>query len=128
MKHLINVPATSVWCKSNEAAIEHPLTATMPSGGIKKVRVSIEMMRQAGNITVRAGYQYSDDGKTWGSMVGIGPAALTSDTVDMGSEGWEDITSGAKRFIRFGILAVNAANPDVVNCAYAALRIETRSY
>lgn len=124
MKHLINIPATSVWGDSASVAIAHPLTETMLSAGIKNVRVSIELVRPTSTTTVRAGYQYSDDGVSWGTMTGVGPS-LSTEGVDMGSDGWESVTSGAKRFIRFGFLVLASAP---VNVAFAGARIETRSY
>lgn len=111
---------------------EHPLSGSLLTRGWKAARVTLESFYiDAGNMSVQAYYEVSDDGKTWSDHTPLG-SALTADGVTVSSGGTDGFLSLAnargKRFLRFGVDAVNSVADNTIRSAYVALRVESRNF
>jgi hypothetical protein len=121
---VLTIPLTPVWANNTSgSAIGHPLTEALPSARVKSARVSIELRQRTGNLVVQVYYEYSADGLSWSGATVVGSSqgdnGVTSATT------FTDVSSGAKRFIRWGIRAWNSSGTSL-NLGNASARIETR--
>lgn len=125
---------TMVWSnRSTTSELIFPITPALPAATIQSVRSSLELRSATSKVSVQIGYQYSDDQETWydgeatptqdeASTLG---SARTSDGVDYGST-FTDITTSAKLFVRFVLVAKNDSEGDL-EMGTAAARLDLHS-
>lgn len=108
---------TNVW-------LFHPLSGALPSGGVKKVRVSFEMAQNTGLCKIRPALRMSNDGATWDTPQAIGAATRNSDGITYGAA-FEDMSTytEAKSFVQYGIEVENDSGSVVESCK-ATLKVD----
>lgn len=104
----LNIPLSNAWTKkddSNEVWIW--LTGWHSTEGLTGLRAALELRATSGSVSVRFGYQTSDDQVNTNSPVGFGTARTAEGAyVDTS---YTDISSAteAALYIRFGVLVKN---------------------
>ena len=104
----LNVPLTPAWTKksdSNEVWIW--LTGWFSTENLSGLRAALELRATSGNLSVRFGYQTSDDQVNVNSPAGFGTARTTEGYfVDTSYTDISTACDGAL-YIRFGVLVKN---------------------
>lgn len=125
MSDILTSETVTVWTANDGDAIQHPVSDAIPSAGIKKIRVSLEMRNSTGPIQTQVYYQYSADGDTWETAVPVGPLVTDSGEPNFDAT-FTDISTDALPLLRFGVEASNASESGL-NLAYVTYRIELRA-
>jgi hypothetical protein len=101
------------------------LTEAMSVASVESFRAEFELRNRSGDIEIKRGYQYSDDGLTWDTAVAYDTASWVS------TEGFNMPTAYAntdvtRRWIRFGIIGRSAAASDN-ECARVTLTLDLKN-
>jgi hypothetical protein len=92
---------------------------------VKEVRASRWLEGATPNLTVRVGYQMSDDGVTWSATVtGIGSWSTTAGWVH-NDDAAVAVTTDQRLFVRFGLLGANGSGT-LIEQGLARLSIDVR--
>lgn len=89
------------WTNGTTTGIFIPFTEAIEVSSVEAYRIEMELRNKSGDIEVKRAYQYSNDGLTWESEVGVGSWNST-EGFDYPSD-YTD-TDKTKRFIRFGVI------------------------
>ncbi len=117
---------TAVWTDGTTTGIFHPLSAPMPSAGVRLVRVSLEMSQDSGNCKMRPAFRYSNDGIAWDTHKDFGFGYRTSPGIDWGDT-YVDISQFVgfppRAYVQFGVEVANEGG-SAINICNAMLRID----
>ncbi len=119
----------TVWTDGTTGAFFQPMSEAMPSVGIAKIRVTIEMSEDSGFCTMRSALRWSDDGIGWGAVTPInGTAYLTANGVTPGTT-FVDVSSlgTPKAWVQFGVQTAEDAGSSVIQLCHATLVVEPRA-
>ena len=116
-KHLSSELRSVRTASTQNTTVVHRATEAMPAARLVKAWVTLELRRNSGACSVRAGVQWSVDGETWDTAVEFGPAftisnGLTSDTQ------FRDLTvlGTRKRLGRLVLITKNSSSAEVEYC------------
>ena len=115
-----------VWAGGNTTPqIFSVFTEAMDVAKVESFRAEFDLRNRSGDIEVKRGYQYSDDGVTWDTAVAYDTASWVS------TEGFNmpvayTNTDVTRRWIRFGMIGRSSAASDN-ECARVTLMLDLKS-
>lgn len=102
-----------------------PVVGPVATAGVATVRYSWELQARTGSCSTRPGYQTSNDGATWSSVVDSGASARTSNGITYGTAfGSVDFAGAA--FVRFGLIGENDGGTGDPEAGQSWLRVDWR--
>lgn len=118
-----------VWTKgSTSVSLYHYVSEPVESASLVKVRVSVEMGQETGNMKLRLIVRASDDGISWDAPVTLDATWRTNDGTWPGTT-WTDITSLAgltqRPYFQFGVECLNESGT-LIELANATVRVEVQ--
>lgn len=117
------IGGVAVWTKgSNAAAVVHPLSGPLETTEIVSARVAVKMAQSTGDVKLTVCYELSDDLESWGSVGDIDAAnvVVTADGKVNGAIFVSLATAlAAKRYVRFGVKAINVSGGGIIHFATA---------
>lgn len=122
-----------VWSDGSTSGIFHAITAPMLLEEVDDYRATLELIASSGDVRVQAGYQVSNDARTWYSGAAAAAAntftafgtELTAPGIAYGTTFSNFAPSEKKKYVRFGVVGKNgtAGKPET---GLVALRLDSR--
>jgi len=115
-----------VWSAgSTTTTLFHAFTKATNSNLVQQVLVSFDLRQSSGDLTLRAAFQYSDDGIVWSTPVEFGPAFSSTEETTYGTAFTDVTVLGARKvFIRLGVVVKNDGTSTEVEFGVVRLRLD----
>ena len=100
-----------VWTTGSTTEIFVPGTDAMPVGKYESFRVELEYRNESGDIEIKRGVQYSDDGLSWDAATAFDTSSwVATEGYNLPTD-WTDVLNGRK-FFRLGVIARSSTAAD----------------
>jgi hypothetical protein len=100
-----NAFKNSAWTNGTTTPVFSCFTEPMNVSNVESIRVEMELRNRSGDIEIKRGLQYSDDGYTWDTATVFDDAAgwIATEGYSYGAD--YTLTDTDRRFVRFGVMA-----------------------